>query len=280
VTTTTQHAEQRVARVHPALAPYVASCVGYHYEGFPPGSHAGLPSRTLTCILTIDEPLDLATLPDRRPGSHFDALVGGLHATPAEIRHDGRQFGLQLGFTPAGARALLGMPAGELAGAVQPLDAVLPVADELLARVRDATDWRGRFAAVDAVLLAAVRDRARVPERLDAAWSILVERDGAVRVDEVAEAVGWSRRHLAERFEREYGLAPKTAARVMRFEFSRSLVQSPAQPSLAAVAAACGYSDQSHLTREWVELAGTTPGAWRAGEELPFVQDDEPDAPA
>ena len=274
--TTAQHAEHRNARLHPSLAPYVASCIGYHYEGFPPGSHAGLPSRTLTCILTMDEPLDLAALPDRRPGARFDALVGGLHATPAEIRHDGRQFGLQLALTPAGARARLGMPAGELAGAVVPLDAVLPLADELLTRVREATDWGGRFAAVHDVLLAAVGDRAPVPDRLDAAWSILAAHHGAVRVDEVADAVGWSRRHLAERFEREYGLAPKTVARVMRFERSRTLVESPAQPPLAEVAAACGYADQSHLTREWVEIAGRTPGAWRAGAELQFVQDDEP----
>ena len=275
MTTATQRAEHRRAHLHPALAPYVASCIGYHYEGFPPGSHAGLPSRTMTCILTLDEPLDLATLPGGRPGGHYDALVGGLHSTPAEIRHDGRQFGLQLGLTPAGARALLGLPAGELAGTVEHLDLVLPVGDELVARVREATDWGGRFAAVEDVFLRALRDRTSVPERLEAAWSLLDAHDGAIRVEDVAEAVGWSRRHLAERFEREYGLTPKTVARVMRFERSRTLVESPAQRSLADVAVACGYADQSHLTREWVEIAGTTPGAWRAGEELPFVQDDD-----
>ena len=41
---------------------------------------------------------------------------------------------------------------------------------------------------------------------------------------------------------------------------------------LATVAAECGYADQSHLTRDWRQFAGTTPSAWIAGE-LPFVQD-------
>jgi AraC-like DNA-binding protein len=45
------------------------------------------------------------------------------------------------------------------------------------------------------------------------------------------------------------------------------------RPSLADVAVRCGYSDQAHLHRDWLDFAGTTPSAWMA-EELPFVQDD------
>ena len=33
----------------------------------------------------------------------------------------------------------------------------------------------------------------------------------------------------------------------------------------ADIAAACGFADQSHLVREFVALAGGTPGAWRPG---------------
>ena len=40
------------------------------------------------------------------------------------ILHDGNQHGMQLHLTPAGARALFGFPAGELAAAAVPLDAL------------------------------------------------------------------------------------------------------------------------------------------------------------
>jgi AraC-like DNA-binding protein len=46
------------------------------------------------------------------------------------------------------------------------------------------------------------------------------------------------------------------------------------RPSLAPVAAACGYHDQAHLTRDWNHLAGCTPGAGITNE-LPFLQDHE-----
>jgi AraC-like DNA-binding protein len=40
---------------------------------------------------------------------------------------------------------------------------------------------------------------------------------------------------------------------------------------LAALAAECGYADQSHLDREFRSLAGTSPSGWIA-EEFPNIQ--------
>ncbi|MGH3796323.1 MAG: helix-turn-helix domain-containing protein [Pseudonocardiaceae bacterium] len=88
----------------------------------------------------------------------------------------------------------------------------------------------------------------------------------------LAEEVGWSRRHLGERFRREFGLTPKVAGRVMRFEIAHRLLQTPDRPALAEVAARCGFYDQAHLHREWRELAGCTPSRWLA-DEFPSVHD-------
>jgi len=93
-------------------------------------------------------------------------------------------------------------------------------------------------------------------------------------VREVADAVGWSTRHLGEQFRAEYGIGVKTAARVSRFSRSAAMVRSGRVP-LAEVAALCGYADQAHLSREWRELAGTTPSRWPREDELAFVQDHE-----
>ena len=101
----------------------------------------------------------------------------------------------------------------------------------------------------------------------------LVDTGGALEVGTVAREVEWSRRHLSERFRLEYGLAPKVIAQVVRFERARRLLASRSRPSLAHVAAVCGYADQSHLTRDWRRFAGKSPTAWLT-EELPFVQDD------
>ena len=62
---------------------------------------------------------------------------------------------------------------------------------------------------------------------------------------------------------------------IARFSGSRALLGDAAgngRVSLAAVAAASGYADQAHLTREWQALAGCTPTTWLR-TEFPFLQD-------
>ncbi len=96
----------------------VAGYSGYRMAGQRPARHRGLPSPYLTLIFTLDEPLMVAGHPD--PGqaaASYDTLAGGLHTSPALIEHDGRQSGVQLAVSPLAARALFGMPAGELASA-------------------------------------------------------------------------------------------------------------------------------------------------------------------
>ena len=274
-----QVAESVAYRPPALLQPYVESYVGYRYAGFAPGEHMGLPSRHLTFIVAFDAPLELRRLPDGSDRlTSFDALLGGLHTSPAVVCHDGSQHGIQLQVTPAGARGLFGLPAAELAKQVVDLDAVWGrLAEELLDRLADAPDWPTRFAVLDRVLLRALSARVELPSgarrETTVAWERLTESAGRVDVAALAAEVGWSRRHLTERFSAEYGIGPKAVGRVLRFERARWMLVRPGRRSLAEVAATCGYADQAHMVREWHALAGASPTAWLEAEELPFVQD-------
>lgn len=263
-------------RPQPALRGLVAAAVGYAQEGLAPGTHRGLPSPTLTLVVTLDEPLDVAAHPDpaQAPG-RYDALLGGLHTSPALIRHPGRQTGVQLSLTPLGARRLLGLPAGELAALdVDLADVLGPVGTELVERVRAAGSWPARFAAAEDVLLAAARPGTPVPEVAEA-WRLTLASGGRLPVAAVARRVGWSERHLTARFRAETGLGPKQAARVVRFDRARRALTGRPRPDLAGLAAAAGYADQAHLTREWRAFTGLSPLRWLAAE-FGFVQDGAP----
>lgn len=252
----------------PALRPYVTSYVGFELRGFPAGIHLGTPSRSLTLVLSLGDPLDLVGL------GRFGALVGGLSSRSVAIDHDGTQHGIQLGLSPLGARAILGRPAAALADEVVALDDLLgPVGRELLDRVREAGTWKARFGAVDAVLGRAVAgstvaaDHGVRPEVAEA-WRRLVVSRGRVQVGALAAALGWSRRHLGDRFRTEIGLPPKVVARILRFEHAHQLVMTPEPPSWADVATVAGYADQAHLVRDWRDFTGRSPVAWRRGEVL------------
>ena len=291
--TVDEHCRRRPAE---PLRPYVAYYTGYRQRGVPPARHRGLPSPFLTLIFTLDEPLVMLAHPDpRQPPGDFGALLGGLHSAPALIIHDGAQSGIQVALRPLGARAVLGLPAGELAELDLPAETVLGGAcAELRARTVAATSWPERFAILDEILLRRARPglaglgsagpgsagpgsagtaRSPAPE-VAWAWRQLLASGGTVRIADLAAGTGWSGRHLTGRFRTEIGLTPKAAARVIRFDRARHLLIRHAADDgyrLADLAAACGYFDQAHLAREFRSLAGCPPSQWLA-EEFRNVQ--------
>ncbi|MGZ3119646.1 helix-turn-helix domain-containing protein [Streptomyces sp. H62] len=260
----------------PALRQYVDSYLGFDLRGLPTGVHCGPPSRSLTTVISLSGPLDVAAgVDDGSPVTRYGSVAGGLMCRSVAIHHDGRQQGVQVSLTPLGARAVYGMPSAELAHRMVPLDELLgALAVELVDRLRSAATWRARFTALDALLLRAVGRGAcgdpvrwARPEVVEA-WRRLVAARGRVQVGAVAAELGWSRRHLTERFRAEMGLSPKTFARVLRFEHAHELaaVQNPLP--WADVATVSGYADQAHLVRDWREFTNRSPTAWRRGEVL------------
>jgi AraC-like DNA-binding protein len=257
----------------------VAAYDGYRLRGAAPELHLGLPSPFMTVIVTLDEPLQVVRhLDRRRPAGQYDALVGGLHASPVVIGHDGAQSGIQLRVSPLGSRALLGLPAGELAGVDVAAEDVLGdvAADELREQIATAPGWRERFAILDATLSRRLDGEQRVPAPVAQAWRLLLASAGTTPIAKIAREVGFSGRHLTNRFRQEIGLTPKLASRVIRFHRARHLLQAQVTAErrwdIAWAAACCGYSDQSHLVRDFGTFAELPPSQWLA-QEFANVQD-------
>lgn len=209
-----------MGRPGPAVAPFVRAYTGYAYAGLPPGTHQGLPSGDLTFIVSIEDPIELVAMPGPQGPDRFDAFVGGLHVRPATVAHPGHGAGISVELSPLGARALFGVPASTLASHVVNLGDLLGVsaAVELAERLRTAASWPERFAVLDRLLAGRVGEAAPIVPEVVRAWSLLVASGGRVAVGALADDVGWSRRHLSARFAGELGVAPKEAARVLRFE--------------------------------------------------------------
>jgi transcriptional regulator GlxA family with amidase domain len=80
-----------------------------------------------------------------------------------------------------------------------------------------------------------------------------------VRIEGLADEVGWSRKRLWSRFRSQLGITPKRAARLVRFDHAAHLLA--AGQAAASVATESGYVDQSHLHREVKTFTGLTPTA-------------------
>lgn len=237
----------------------------YDIAGGTPGEHLGLPSATATLIVDLADGLVLST--ESRPApSTFRCCIAGFHRRPVTIHHDGSQHGVQLDLSPGAVRALFGLPVGELTD-----DAVeLSQLDTAFAqRLRDrlgeaAADDRAAICAGE--LAAVTRDDAPVTDA-HVAWELIARRRGRITVAELVDRSGWSARHLTTLFTAEFGIGPKQAARLARFDAARAALD--AGTAAVVVAAECGYADQSHMSREFTELTGHSPRGlmkWRSAE--------------
>ncbi|MFJ9706518.1 helix-turn-helix domain-containing protein [Streptomyces sp. NPDC101234] len=195
-----------------------------------------------------------------------DSVVVGFGATG--VRGCGQAVEcLQLRLSPPVAHAVLGAAAAESGGAVVSLDGLWGRdAERIQERLRSAASWEERFALAEAVLARRYAAGRAVDPEVAFVWGQMVTCLGGVRVEPLADEVGWSRKRLWSRFRAQLGITPKRAAQLVRFDHAAHRLA--AGHSAARIAAETGYADQSHLHRDVRAFAGATPTAVSAAPWL------------
>ncbi|MEU7168131.1 helix-turn-helix domain-containing protein [Streptomyces morookaense] len=249
---------------HPLLAGHVLGYTGQHFSL--PQAQVRRVTALATVMLLIDFETPVRHLVTDTPGLQQIlplSPVSGLSDRPLVIRQSGREYGLVALLTPLGARALFGLPLRELAcRSVQFADLLGPSGRRITEQLAEAPDWLTRFRILDDFLLARIGAGPELPPQVRRAWNRLTGA-AAAPIGALADEVGWSRQHLNVRFRQEVGLPPKTVARIARLQRVMSLMRSAHPPSWAEAAATCGYTDQSHLNRDFRLLTGCTPATFR-----------------
>jgi AraC-like DNA-binding protein len=192
----------------------------------------------------------------------------GLYSGPSSSyvvsETDGAQEGAQVELTLPGARLLLGRPLEELGDRmIDPADLFGVEADETLGRVMEAPSPAARLAVLEQAVERRIgRTENGAPRDLAWAWRRLQASGGRAAIGVLAGEIGCSRKHLTIRFRREFGISPKLLARILRFDRAVGLIRAERVANWADLAAACGYADQAHLTREFHAFAGSPPTAF------------------
>jgi AraC family transcriptional regulator len=194
------------------------------------------------------------------PGTVLLHGAGARHADALEA--GGRLFGVTLG--RSWDERLQQLPRFEGVLVASP-----PRAASLLAELRREARRGGPGAALatEGLLLEVLAALARGGEPADASVRRAEEALRAhlarpMRLAELGLAAGADPGALARRFRRIHGVGPTAYLQRLRVAEAQSLLA--ADVPLVDVAAACGFADQSHLTRVFRRVTGCTPGAWRS----------------
>jgi AraC-like DNA-binding protein len=237
---------------HPVLAPHVRRYWGFAERAATPMRRREVPGRDIVAILSFGPSL-------RVDDASLGSFVAGLTEASVVTEHDGVSHGIEVNFTPLGARMILGVPMHLFANEVVPFEDVWGGGTgELLERLYELSDWESRFELLDAVLAVRLARATAPPAAVAWAWRRLVAEHGRLAVHELTRELACSRRYLAAQFREHVGLPPKTTARILRFQRAVTLLERDGT-ELERLALDCGYYDQAHFNRDFRAFAGSTP---------------------
>lgn len=246
--------EVACAPVPARLAPFVSSWIGYREWSLAPVERLEHPTGRAVLIFELGTPLEVGR--SAQETTRFRAgFFAGIDDAPSFTAFQGTQAGIQVNLTPRGAHALTGFDTPDLTRQVVDIGA-LRLWPGLCDQLADATDWSERFALVLHVL-APRFERAKEQSSV-VRWALhrIDASLGAVRIEHLSHELGFSRKHLHDRFIREVGLPPKRYAALRRFDHVVQRLRAGSVESFASLAAEAGYADQSHLAREVRRFSG------------------------
>jgi AraC-like DNA-binding protein len=192
--------------------------------------------------------------------------LAGLTNTAQRMRTEAGSGVLLALFHPGGAAPFFPHPLHEFFGTTVAMDQILPRRE--VARVQDqvgeAVGDSGRVAALEAYLLGRLT-LPRADPVVAAALQAIIETRGDLQIRSLARKLGISQDPLEKRFRRAVGASPKRFASLLRLRHAIDAYRPGA--SLAQLAQAAGYADQSHFNRELRAVTGQPPGRFfQAGE--------------
>ncbi|MBW4422423.1 MAG: helix-turn-helix domain-containing protein [Myxacorys californica WJT36-NPBG1] len=231
-----------------------------------------VPRDRVTVILGFGDrlqinPVDLKTSP-----VNYQAFVVGLGEAPLLVKHDGFQRCIEIELLPWVANKLFRGASAEFTQGVVALEDIWRSQVNLLVeQLSQMSSWQKRFALVDQFFSERFAESNQtIRSEIQWAWNQLEQYGGCIPIQQLAKMLGWSDRYFAARFREQIGITPKAAARRIRFTRAhRQLTLS--DNSLSTIAANCGYSDQSHFTREFHFFSGCSPTIYKKAHFLDLL---------
>jgi AraC-like DNA-binding protein len=161
---------------------------------------------------------------------------------------------------PLGALRLLGLETAQCVNTVIDLETLIgPAAVELRTALLGVDSTENRFAYLERFLRTRLGPSA-VPSALVCEAACRIEAaHGNLRITSLHLDLGVSRKQLWLRFARELGLSLKAYAQLHRFVWTLARLRESTSVKWPRLAAAAGYSDQSHLVRDFQRVAAASP---------------------
>ena len=168
-------------------------------------------------------------------------------------------------FQPNGIHQLLGIPANEFLDAIISMDAVFGknglILEEQLA---DQNNNHSRVQLLNHFFGNLIPKKSISNQLLiNDSLNFIISNKGYFSVADLVKYTGYSERHLERKFKESIGLNPKKFGNVIRLHHFLKLIKNKTDDTnLTSICYEAGFSDQSHLIKEFRKHTGISPTAY------------------
>ncbi|MDQ8203575.1 AraC family transcriptional regulator [Pelagicoccus sp. SDUM812003] len=213
------------------------------------------------------------------PDGRFDLGIVLSRQTPRFVAYGvatkPRLLSMEAGVRYAGVRLRPGAPlVSELAGLARAKDDELSLTKIAGVAASDLVEGfpAGESASVVEPCLSPVLDRSIGKGNSDTIWirratDRIIGSRGTMRIEDLADALGVSRRFLELVFKRSLGISPKAFSKITRLGALANRIRA-IEGNWSGVASDFGFSDQAHMNRDVSNMTGYTPRRFQERVEL------------
>ncbi len=166
---------------------------------------------------------------------------------------------LAVRFKPGGASDYFEQPIHQLTDKVQRINKVWQNCQRVRSLLTQTNVERDGVFKLNELLLAQMQQQNHRRQLGELALHQIVGQPTAIEIEQLASDLGKSRQQVTRAVKSVCGISPKRMARILRLQRLVSYLRTNQVTHWAMTAIEFGFYDQAHMTREFVEFAGTTP---------------------
>jgi len=165
-------------------------------------------------------------------------------------------------FQPNGMNQLLQIPANEFQNSILNIDDIFAQNGlELQERLSEEANYLQKIELLNH-FFKTLLDKKTISNQLliNSSLDFILAHKGFFSLQQLVNHTGYTERHLERKFKECIGLNPKKFGSVVRLHyFLKLLKDKPSDANLASIGYEAGFSDQSHLIKEFRKHTGITP---------------------
>jgi methylphosphotriester-DNA--protein-cysteine methyltransferase len=193
-------------------------------------------------------------------GSSPDCTLLGLYTRPYAVKFNThvKVFGIR--FNPEGIYNIFGVSPSEFLEGFEDMERVAGTEfAACCARLKDCRSTRQRIRMTEAFLLRNL-DRHSARHDYVRTAAAMIRKNSRMKMEALHERIPISPRQLQREFKARIGISPKAYMRIARMNAIQQYLNTAVRIDLTAVTYDYGFSDQSHMIKEFHTLTGSGPG--------------------